>query len=205
MKVSIDKPFTWASGYNMPVYIDNRALIGYPKVRKAIAKALAAQIKKTGRMYAGIAGVATGAIPHATTLADKLRLPLLYIRPKPKDHGIGKQVEGDIPGGITGKKILVVEDTVSTGGSSARAVEAIRQEGAIANELVCIYYHDLPGMENIFEKMNPVCSLTPLITFQYLVERARAEHIFDEATLAELESWHKDPFNWYTKRADAQK
>lgn len=199
MKINIEKPFLWASGYHMPVYIDNRALIGLPKVRKAVAKAFSEYIKKSGCSYSAIAGVATGAIPHATTLADYLDLPLLYIRPKPKDHGTGKQVEGEIDGGIAGKKILVIEDTVSTGGSSMKAVEAIRNEGAIVPTLCCIYYHDLPGTDNIFAKMNPPCNLIPLITFPYLIKRARAEKIFDEKTISELESWHKEPFLWGEK------
>lgn len=198
MKVNINEPFKWASGFFMPVYVDNRSLIGIPSARKAIADAFANQINKSGKKYSAIAGVATGAIPHATTLADKLNLPLLYIRPKPKDHGTGKQVEGEIEGGFSGKNVLVIEDTVSTGGSSMKAVEAMRNEGGVVNELVCIYYHDLPGMENVFEKMNPPCKLIPLITFPYLLERARSEKIFDEATILELESWHKDPFNWHT-------
>ncbi len=196
MKVSIKEPFKWASGYHMPVYVDNRVLIGYPEVRGAIAEAFANWIKNSGRNYDAIAGVATGAIPHATTLADLLKMPLLFVRPKPKDHGTGKQVEGEIEGGIAGKNILVVEDTVSTGGSSMKAVEAIRNEGAIVHELACIYYHDLPGIENVFEKMNPACKLMPLITFPYLIERASAEKIFDEETIAELKSWHNDPFSW---------
>lgn len=196
MKVSLDKPFPWSSGFYMPVYVDNRCLIGYPEVRSAIADAFVQKIKDSGVKYDAIAGVATGAIPHATTLADKLGLPLLYIRPKPKDHGIGRQVEGDMAGGFAGKNILVIEDTVATGGSSMKAVEAMRKEGGIVSMLSAIYYHDLPGKENTFEKMTPPCTLAPLITFQYLLERAKEEKIFDEKTIAALEAWHVNPFVW---------
>ena len=196
MKVSIEKPIRWASGYFMPVYVDNRCLIGYPEVRMAIAEAFAEKIKTSGIKYDAIAGVATGAIPHATTLADKLGLPLLYIRPKPKDHGIGRQVEGDLTGGFSGKNILIVEDTVATGGSSMKAVEAMRNEGGTVSMLAAIYYHDLPGNENIFEQMTPPCTLAPLITFPYLLETAREMQLLDAPTIEELEKWHTDPFSW---------
>lgn len=200
MKVSLDKPFPWASGYQMPVYVDNRCLIGYPEVRMSIAKAFKNMIEQSGTKYEAIAGVATGAIPHATTLADLMGLPLLYIRPKAKDHGIGRQVEGDMEGGFAGKKILVVEDTVSTGGSSMKAVEAMRREGGVVDTLATIYYHDLPGKENIFAEMNPPCAFAPLMNFPYLLERAKAEKMFDDATITELEAWYKDPWGWGEKR-----
>ena len=196
MKVSIEKPFRWASGYAMPIYVDNRCLIGYPEVRGAIADAFSKKIKDSGIKYDAIAGVATGAIPHATTLADKLGLPLLYIRPKPKDHGIGRQVEGDLPGGFAGKNILVIEDTISTGGSSVKAVEAMRTEGGIVSTCAAIYFHDLPGNENPFEKMNPSCTLETLVTFPYLLETAREMKLLDHNTIEELEAWYKDPFVW---------
>ena len=200
MKVSIEKPFRWSSGYFMPIYVDNRCLIGYPEVRLAIANAFAEKIKASGVSYDAIAGVATGAIPHATTLADKLGLPLLYIRPKPKDHGAGRQVEGDMEGGFSGKNILVIEDTVATGGSSMKAVEAMRKEGGIVSTLSAIYYHDLPGKENIFSQMTPPCILDPLINFPYLLERAKEEKIFGDAIITELEAWYKDPFSWGESR-----
>ena len=204
MKVSIENPFRWSSGYYMPVYVDNRCLIGYPEVRTAIAQALAQAIKDSGVQYDAIAGVATGAIPHATTLADLLGLPLLYIRPKPKDHGIGRQVEGDMPGGLTDKNILVIEDTVATGGSSIKAVEAMRNEGGSVQTLMAIYYHDLPGKKDAFSEMTPPCNFAPLITFPYLLECAREENLFDAATLSELENWHKDPFSWGAARGKPQ-
>lgn len=196
MKVSLERPFKWASGYQMPVYIDNRCLIGYPETRSAIADAFAERIRESGVVYDAVAGIATGAIPHATTLADKLGLPLLYIRPKPKDHGTGRQVEGDIPGGIAGKNILVIEDTISTGGSAINAIEAVRREGANVSMLMAIYFHDLPESGSPFEKMHPACAFSPLITFPYLLEAAKLEGTLDKKTVAELESWHKDPFFW---------
>lgn len=200
MKVSLADPFHWASGYRMPVYVDNRCLIGYPEVRKAIASAFAAKMAAMETKYDAVAGVATGAIPHATTLADLVGLPLLYIRPKPKDHGIGRQVEGDMPGGFSGKNILVIEDTVATGGSSMKAVEAMRREGGIVPVISCIYYHDLPGNPNSFGTMTPPCTLAPLITFPYLLETARELKLLDPKTIDELSAWHADPFTWGESR-----
>ena len=196
IKVSPEKPFRWASGYAMPVYIDNRCLIGYPEVRACIAEAFAEQIAKSGTNYDAIAGVATGAIPHATTLADKLGLPLLYIRAKAKDHGAGRQVEGDIPGGLAGKNVLVIEDTISTGGSALNAVEAMRREGATVSTCSVIYYYDFPNQENKFSAMTPACTMTSLINFPYLLETARAEKLLDEAIITELEAWYQNPFAW---------
>ena len=196
IKVSPEEPFRWASGYAMPVYIDNRCLIGYPEVRASIAQAFADKIAQSGEKYDAIAGVATGAIPHATSLADKLGLPLLYIRAKAKDHGAGRQVEGDIPGGLAGKQVLVIEDTISTGGSAMNAVEAMRREGAIVTTCSVIYYYDFPNQENKFSMMTPPCTLTSLINFPYLLETARAEQLLDESTIQALEVWYQNPFAW---------
>ena len=196
MKVSMDKPFRWASGYQMPVYIDNRCLIGYPEVRAAIAAAFAEKIRESGSKYDAIAGVATGAIPHATTLADSLSLPLLYIRAKAKDHGTSRMVEGDIPGGLPGKSVLVIEDTISTGGSAENAVEAARKEGAKVSTCMVIYYHDLPGKTAPFSSASPACTLASLINFPYLLETAKMDETFSPETIAELEAWYADPFIW---------
>lgn len=196
LSVTPEKPVRWASGYAMPVYIDNRCLIGYPEIRTAIAEAFAEQIRARGVKYDAIAGVATGAIPHATSTADLLKLPLLYVRAKPKDHGAGRQVEGDIPGGLSGKNILVIEDTISTGGSAVNAIEAVRREGARVNECSVIYYYDFPGQVSKFQEMNPACTLAPLITFPFLLEVAESEDLLPKETLAILADWYADPFNW---------
>ena len=196
LKVTPDKPIRWSSGYAMPVYIDNRCLIGYAEVRMAIAEAFKNEIARSDKNYDAIAGVATGGIPLATTLADLLALPLLYVRAKPKDHGIGRQVEGDTPGGIAGKKILVIEDTVSTGGSVINAIEALRREGAVVSSCTSIYYYDIPGLESPFGKMNPPCTFTPLVTFPFLMEVAEYETLLPKETIALLREWFKNPFSW---------
>ncbi len=196
MTVCPDAPIRWASGYAMPIYIDNRCLIGYADVRAAIAEAFTEMISISAERYDAIAGVATGAIPHATTLADRLKLPLLYIRAKPKDHGQGRQIEGDIPGGLSGKRILVIEDTISTGSSAINAIEAVRREGALIPVCAAIYHYDIPGKPSRFTHMDPECRLMPLITFPYLLEVAREENLLSIEILALLERWYADPFAW---------
>lgn len=200
LRVTPENPVRWSSGYAMPVYIDNRCLIGYSDVRMAIAQAFKNKIAESGQKYDAVAGVATGGIPHATTLADLLTLPLLYVRAKPKEHGIGRQVEGDLPGGIAGKNILVIEDTVSTGGSVVNAIEALRREGAVVSGCACIYYYDIPGRESPFEKMTPPCSFSPLVTFPFLLEVAESENLIPKDTIVLLREWFKDPFGWGESR-----
>lgn len=196
LSLSLENPVRWASGYAMPIYIDNRCLIGYPDVREAIAEAFALRIKESGIAYDAIAGVATGAIPHATTLADKLGLPLLFVRPKPKDHGAGRQVEGFLPGTLAGKNVLVIEDTVSTGGSVVNAVEALRREGALVTNVATIFYYDFPVSPSKISQMNPTCSLSPLLTFPTLMQMATEEGLIAPETATELLEWFKNPFEW---------
>lgn len=196
LTVTPEKPIRWASGYAMPVYVDNRCLIGYADVRNAIAESFKNQILKSGKKYDAIAGVATGGIPLATTLADMLSLPLLYVRGKAKDHGNGRQVEGDIEGGMNGKNILVIEDTVSTGGSVVVAIEALRKQGAIVEDCSAVYFYDIPGRESAFSKMNPPCSFSPLITFPFLIEVAENESLMSKENIATLKEWFKSPFTW---------
>ena len=196
LKIQPENPFRWASGYAMPVYTDNRCLIGFPEVRASIGQAFVHMIEKSGVKYDAVAGVATGGIPHATTLADLLKLPLLYIRPKAKDHGAGRQVEGDIPGGLAGKNVLVVEDLISTGGSAVKAMEALRKEGANATVCAAIFHYNFTELESKFEQMDPPSKLTPLITFPILLEIAKKENLLTPEVISELETWYADPFNW---------
>lgn len=194
--VSPETPFTWASGYKMPIYIDNRCLISSPKARAAIKNAFLAAIATNGAQYDAVAGVATGAIPHATTLADALGLPLLYVRPKPKDHGAGRQVEGGLPGSISGKKVLLIEDTISTGGSAVGAIDALRKEGAIVDDVRVIFHYAFPGIVSKIEEMANPPKLIPLLTFTDLLDTADKASIWDPNTLELLKKWHSDPFSW---------
>lgn len=196
LTVTPEKPVRWASGYFMPIYLDNRCLLGHSDIRKIIAETFAGIITRSGEHYDAIAGVATGGIPHATTLADMLDLPLLYIRGSAKDHGTGRLVEGEIPGGIDGKKVLVLEDVVSMGGSAAQAVEAVRAIGAIVPNCFSLFSYDFKDAQLPFSKLTPPCVFSPLVTFPFLIEVARAEKILPESVLATLEEWHSNPFAW---------
>lgn len=188
LSVSPEHPFLWASGYKMPIYLDNRLLLGLPEVRKIIG----ALFLKETRNAEAIAGVATAGIPHATTLSDMADLPLLYVRPKPKDHGQGKQVEGGVPGGLAGKNVVVVEDTISTGGSAKKAIEALKNEGAIVTTCLSIFFY-------AFKNSEPFPELIPLLTFETLMDIAEKEDLLPKQTIAILKEWHEDPFSWGEK------
>ena len=125
VKLSPDKPFTWASGIKSPIYCDNRLTISYPEIRKQIVQGLAAQIKTEFPDVEVIGGVATAGIPHAAWVAEELGLPLIYVRSKPKDHGRGKQIEGVLPAHA---KTVLIDDLLSTGGSVLKAVQAAQNE-----------------------------------------------------------------------------
>ncbi|HPS96354.1 MAG TPA: orotate phosphoribosyltransferase, partial [Bacteroidales bacterium] len=127
VRLNTDKPFTWASGWKSPIYCDNRKILSYPKAREIIFKNLAKIIEQNYKNVDVIAGVATGAIAWGVLVAEVLGKPFVYVRPKPKDHGTGAQVEGDLPAGAS---VVVVEDLISTGASSLSAVDALQNEGA---------------------------------------------------------------------------
>ena len=124
IKLQPQEPFTWASGWKSPIYTDNRKTLGFPRLRSFVKLALCHAIQENFPEAEAVAGVATGAIAQGALVAEELGLPYCYVRPKPKDHGMGNQVEGEIE---KGTKVVVVEDLISTGGSSLKAVEALRQ------------------------------------------------------------------------------
>src|SRR3989344_8020916 len=134
------RPFRFDSGILSPVYVDNRYLISYPKERKVVLKALILLVKQKAAPLDVVAGVATAGIPHAAWIAQELNLPMIFVRSKPKEHGKGNQVEGKLK---RGQKVLVVEDLISTAGSSVKVIEAIRSIGGIVQDEIAIYSHNL--------------------------------------------------------------
>jgi orotate phosphoribosyltransferase len=146
VRLSPDEPFTWASGIRAPIYCDNRQLLGFPDIRATLADALAAA--SAAEAPSLIAGTSTAGIPWAAMVADRLGLPLAYVRPEPKKHGMGRQVEG--PSG-KGHSVVLVEDLISTGGSSLKCVEALRQEGADVLCVLALFSYELPGAGRAFE------------------------------------------------------
>ncbi|GEN86562.1 MULTISPECIES: orotate phosphoribosyltransferase [Oceanobacillus] len=147
VQLNVDNYFTWTSGLKSPIYCDNRLTMSYPAVRKKIVKAFAEMVKNSETKPEVIAGCATAGIPHAAWLAEELDLPMVYVRSKPKGHGKGNQIEG---ASVEGKKVLVIEDLISTGGSSIQSAQALEQEGAEITAVYSIFTYGLPRAEEAF-------------------------------------------------------
>ena len=190
---SRSRPFKFDSGILSPVYVDNRILISYPKQRNIILNYLLVKIKELGKIDV-IAGVATAGIPHAAFIAQKLNLPMVFVRAKPKDHGKGNQVEGKLR---RGQKVLVIEDLVSTAGSSVRVIEAIRRLGGIVTDELAIYSHSLKASDRNFKEAK--------VNFYHLTDTMSAAQVAKEKGFLKDEqiesilSWTKDPQSWAKK------
>lgn len=177
--------FTWASGIKSPIYCDTRLTISDVTVRKQIAQGLAQNIKEFFPETEVVAGTATAGIPHAAWVSDVLELPMVYVRSKAKDHGRGNQIEGKI---APGQKVVVVEDIVSTGGSSITAVDALRAAGCEVVGVVCVYTYNLPRAEQAFEEAG--VKYVSLTNFDYLVEAATETGAIKEQDIPFLKEWH---------------
>lgn len=182
-------PFTWASGLKSPIYCDNRQLLGFPELRSGIKAALAERAALAHPSL--IAGTSTAGIPWAALVADQLGLPMAYVRPEPKSHGMGRQVEG--PSGA-GHRVVLIEDLISTGGSSIRCVEALRQEGAEVLEVLALFSYGLPRAEAAFQAAG--VPLGVLATFADLAARAEEKGILDPDDMASLAEWRADTAAW---------
>ena len=191
VKLSPEKPFLWASGWHSPIYCDNRKLLSYPSIRKDIIAAFVSVITENFKNVDIIAGVATGAIAWGALVADKLDKPFIYVRPKPKDHGLGAQVEGDLP---KGAKVVVIEDLISTGKSSLSAVDALEKNGAIVEGMVAIFsYHFIKSIR-AFEEAN--VTLYTLSQYETLLDLAVEKNYIDGAMLNLLKEWRINPELW---------
>ena len=186
-----DAPFTWASGWKSPIYCDNRKTLSFPDVRQLIARGLADVVKSHYPHATVIAGVATGAIAQGILVAELLNLPFVYVRPKPKEHGMGNQVEGFLP---PNSKVAVIEDLISTGGSSLKAVDALRAEGAEVIGMAAIFTYGFPLADEAFKAAN--CKLITLSNYDNLLPRAQAAGQVNEGQLALLREWRKSPSTW---------
>ncbi|MBO8176467.1 MAG: orotate phosphoribosyltransferase [Bacillus sp. (in: Bacteria)] len=184
-------PFTWSSGIRSPIYCDNRLTLSYPVLRKTIAEELVGLIKEKFSDVEVIAGTATAGIPHATLVSDRLELPLVYVRSKPKDHGKGNQIEGRVQ---KGQKVVVIEDLISTGGSALKAAQALQQAGAQVAGIVSIFTYELKiGRQQMEEAGFPVYSL---VTFSTLLETAIEKGVIHEQDVDTIQEWQNDPQNW---------
>ena len=179
--------FTWASGIKSPIYCDTRLTISDPVIRKQLAKGLAQSIQEFFPGTEVVAGTATAGIPHAAWVSDILELPMVYVRSKAKEHGRGNQIEGKY---AAGQKVVVVEDIVSTGGSSITAVEALRAAGCEVLGVVCVYTYNLPKAEEAFEAAG--VKYVSLTNFDHLVEAANESGAISQEQIPFLKEWHAD-------------
>lgn len=191
IKLQPDNPFTWASGWNSPIYTDNRKTLSYPDVRNFIKVELSRIILENLGDVDAIAGVATGAIAQGALVSDTLGLPYVYVRSTPKDHGLENLIEGDLR---PGQKVVVIEDLVSTGGSSLKAVEAIRNAGCEVIGMVAIFSYEFPVATKRFKDAN--VNLITLSNYSALITAALESGFIHENDVDTLKEWRKDPSLW---------
>lgn len=191
IKLQPEQPFTWASGWKSPFYCDNRKTLAFPALRTFVKLQLSRIVAELYPEADAIAGVATGAIAQGALVADELALPFAYVRSKPKDHGMANLIEGDLQPGM---KVVVVEDLISTGGSSLKAVEALRQHGYEVLGMVAAYTYGFPVAEEAFAAAG--VTLTTLTNYEAVVETALQTGYIEQNHVPMLAAWRKDPANW---------
>lgn len=191
VKLQPSTPFTWASGWKSPIYCDNRKTLSYPNARNLIKKAFAEQVKAKYPEVDVIAGVATGAIALGALVADEMDLPMIYIRSSAKAHGMGNQIEGAYK---AGQKVVVIEDLVSTGGSSLKAVEALREAGMEVLGMMAIFTYGFAVADTNFKQAN--VTLDTLSDYNALVELAVEEKYATQNELESLKEWRSAPDVW---------
>lgn len=190
IKLSPQNPFTWASGLKSPIYCDNRTLLSYPHIRDMVVEGLVEK-SKLFPAFDLVAGVATAGIPHGALLADRLRLPFVYVRAKAKEHGRQNLIEGELK---TGQRVLVVEDLISTGGSSLQAVEALRTEGCTVVGVVAIFSYEFDAAKIAFQKA--ACPLETLSNYSIMTQVAIESAYVSPTDQETLKLWRHDPKQW---------
>jgi orotate phosphoribosyltransferase len=191
IKLQPSNPFTWASGWKSPIYCDNRKTLSFPEVRSYIRDSFTQLIRELYPDAELIAGVATGAISHGALVADKMELPFIYVRSEAKEHGLGNQIEGFYQ---NGQKVVVVEDLISTGGSSLNAVKALREAGCEVLGMIGIFTYDFQKAVDGFKSAG--CRLDTLCNYSVLIETAVKSGYVTEADLDTLRKWRQDPSVW---------
>jgi orotate phosphoribosyltransferase len=190
IKLNPQNPFTWASGRRSPIYCDNRIVLSFPAVRNQLLDALVA-CSATFKSFTGVAGVATAGIAHGALLADRLNLPFIYIRSKAKAHGRQNQIEGRLE---EGANYLVVEDLISTGGSSLQAVEALRAAGGEVAGVLALFSYGFPEAAQAFAAAH--CPVATLSNYDALLAEALSSGYITQQEQALLANWRKDPVAW---------
>ncbi len=193
IKLQPAKPFTWASGWKSPIYCDNRLTLSFPEVRRFIRDSFAARVRNRFPEAELVAGVATGAIAHGVLVAEALGLPFVYVRSGAKEHGLGNQIEGYLE---KGQKVVVIEDLISTGGSSLGAVRALREAGCEVLGMVAIFTYGFKKAADAFAAEG--CTLETLSNYSVLVELAAATGYISAGDTETLQQWRKDPASWGT-------
>jgi orotate phosphoribosyltransferase len=191
IKLNVAKPFTWASGWNSPIYCDNRKTLSFPNIRTFIRQSYSqAILDKFGKPDV-IAGVATGGIAQGALVAQELGIPFVYVRSSAKEHGLGNQIEGVFEKGQT---VVVIEDLISTGGSSLKAVEALKEAGCKVKGLVAIFTYGFAIAEENFKKAK--CPFVTLSNYDFLMEQALNSNYITTEDLDSLRAWKESPSTW---------
>lgn len=191
IKLSPEKPFQWSSGWLSPIYCDNRIALSYPDTRTFIKKALADVIREQYPDVQAVVGVATGGIAQGALVADILELPFAYVRPEPKKHGMGNQIEGRLE---KGQSVIIIEDLISTGGSSLKVVDVLRAAGIEVAGMIAIFTYGFQIAETNFEEKD--VKLTTLSNYNALIETALEHSYVNSSQLESLAAWRQAPDQW---------
>ncbi len=191
IKLNVETPFTWASGWKSPIYCDNRLSLSYPDVRAYIKEQLARTIQANFDEVEAIAGVATAGIPQGALVADTLNIPFVYVRSKPKGHGMENMIEGKV---TTGQKVVVIEDLISTGGSSLKAVDALWANGFSVLGMVSIFTYGFDLAQENFAKGN--LRVISLSSYDQLIDEVLKLKYITQEQVANLKKWRENPADW---------
>lgn len=191
VKLAPNTPFTWASSWKSPIYCDTRISLSFPTIRTFIRQAYAEAIREQFGKPDVIAGVATGGIPQGVLVAQELGIPFIYVRSAPKGHGMGNQVEGYFE---KGQKVVVIEDLISTGGSSLKAIEALKEAGLEVKGLIAVFTYGFSMAEKSFKKID--CPFLTLTSYDVLIKQALQKDYIHESDMASLKEWKKNPESW---------
>ena len=191
LQINLQKPYTWASGWRSPVYCDNRKVLSFPYVRDFVKSELANMILEKFPEADVIAGVATAGIAHGVMAADLLKLPFIYVRAKPKEHGMGNQIEGVLE---KGQKVVVVEDLISTGKSSLQVVDVLREQGADVLGMCGLFTYGFPVADEAFKAAG--LPLYTISNYQALMEVCEDQKMITAEQKATLEEWRVNPSEW---------
>ena len=191
IKLQPANPFTWASGWKSPFYCDNRKTLSYPSLRNFVKLEISRIVLEKFGQVDAIAGVATGAIPQGALVAEELNLPFVYVRSTPKDHGLENLIEGELRPGM---KVVVIEDLISTGGSSLKAVEAIRRDGCEVIGMVAAFTYGFPVAIEAFKEAK--VNLVTLTNYEAVLDSALKTGYINEEDVPVLDNWRKDPAHW---------